>query len=506
MGGIASAIGGAIGGVADAVGDVVGAAVDVAGDVLESVASNPLLLAAAVATPYALSAMSTSAIAGTGINLAGASLGEGLAFAPSLGAGIGSAGITSAGMGAFGTGIGISSSAIGAAAAGTALGGSTFGTSAMLDPFNFSPISEATNFGTSVLDATGSDLAMFNSSQTAASTVMGNSPSYMFDSNYLSSNMFTQAKEAAALVDSPGISFSNAIAEATGGTITPTTSTSFFSTAWDSAKGIAQTAENIGKQVDQFMNQIGQTIAPNADPIVQKGITNFGTNMVTSGGDIEQSLKSSAIGPIAGLAGKEVTNLAGDSLGAFGAKTLGSAASNVTGALLSGATPEQALMGAGIGATGSTVTNLTGSPLIGGAAKTAVGSALSGGDVGTSLLNYGVNAGVSSLSDQLTGALNLPTKGILGKITNTAVGSLEDQLKSSILPSRPSNVAQASKATNVSPLNATSLTKVLQSKPTSATNQSTVQPSGVLPTSAPAQKVDVSKLKPVDVSTLGIKI
>ena len=505
MGGVVKAIGSAVGAVADAVGDVVETAVDVAGDVLESVASNPILLAAAVASPYALSAMSTSAAAGTGISLSGASLGSGLTFAPTLGA-MGSPGVVLSGLGAGASTMGISAGAIASAAAGTALGGSTFGVGSMIDPFNFPSLNQATNFGKSILDATDDVLTAFTEKQTAASTIMGNSPSYVFDASPVNTNIFSQAKQASSLLDSSNLSFTDAVSKASGGSVVPNNSTSFFSNAWDSAKGLVKTAENISQSVDDFMGQIGKTIAPNADPMVQRAVTNFGTNMVTSGGDIEQSLKSSAIGPIAGLAGKEVTSLADDALGAFGARTLGGAASNVTGALLSGATPEQALMGAGIGATGTTVTNLTGSPLIGGAARTAVGSALSGRDVGQSLLGYGINVGVDKLSDQLVDATGIPTTGFVGRITRPIIGSLEDQLRSSIMPSRPSNVQQAARPTNVSPLNTASLTKVLQSKPLSATNQSTVQPSGVLPTGAPAQKVDVSQLKPVDISTLGLKI
>ncbi len=515
MGGVVSAIGDAVGGVVDAVGSVAEAAVDVVSDVVEVVADNPLLLAAAVASPYALSAMSSSAVAGVGTTAAagaGVSASSMGLVGPTL---MGAAGATPAALASYAAATGAGAGVLGGGAlAGglTLLPASTYlgsvATSAgglMADSFAFPSITQATNFGTSILDATGSNLAMFNPTQTAASTVMGNSPTVAFDSNYLSSNMFTQAKQAASLVDSPGMSFSNAISQATNGSIVPTNSTNFFSTAWDSAKGLYQTAEKLGSQFDDFVNTIGKTIAPNADPLVQRSITNFGTNMVTTGGDVEQSLKGSLIGPATGVIGKEVTTLTSPAMGDFGSRLLGGTAANTAGALLSGATPEQALMGASIGATGSTVTNLTGSPLLGGAAKTIAGSALTGRDVSDSLLGYGASAGVDALSDYLVEKSGLPTSGIIGRLTRPVIGSLEDQLRQTIIPSRPANIAQVARpSTNISPLSKTSLTQVLQSKPSSVTNQPST---GVLPAAnVPAQKVDVSKLKPVDISTLGLKV
>ncbi|HUV84415.1 MAG TPA: hypothetical protein VMV86_01835, partial [Methanosarcinales archaeon] len=76
MGGIVSAIGDVVGGVADVVGTVAEGAVDLAGSVIETVASNPLLMvAAAVAAPYALGAMAAEAavggaVAGLGVDAA----------------------------------------------------------------------------------------------------------------------------------------------------------------------------------------------------------------------------------------------------------------------------------------------------------------------------------------------------------------------------------------------------------------------------------------------------
>jgi len=494
---VVEAVGDVVGGVVDAVGAVAEGVVDLAGSAIEAVADNPLMIAAAIAAPYALGAMASTAAAGTGISLAGAATGPGLAFAPSLGAGIGSAGITSAGLGAFGGSMGISSAALGAAAAGTALGGSTFGSSAMFDPFNFSPISESTNFGSSILQAADESLATFNQTQTAASSVLSNQPSFAFNTDYTSSSFFTEAKEAASLVNSPGMSFSNALSTATNGAIAPNPSTSIFSSAWDSVKGIAQAAQDLNSQASKFMGQIGETIAPGADPMVQKYITNVGANTVANGGDVEQAIKSSAIGTAAGVVGSNVAGATADTLGKANAGMLANAAANATGTALSGGDVGQSLIGSGIGAgvnfAGKGITDLTGSSLLGGAAKAATGTALGGGDVGQSLLNYGKNVATDTAGNYLTNLIptsNINPNSPLGMIKSAATNSLTGMLSGAPAP-KPANLlaSTAAKIAKPSVLSAIKAPNVLQAatsgnKPQSLTN-------------APPQKVDVSTLKPV---------
>jgi hypothetical protein len=510
MGGIADFVGDVFEGAADIVGDVIEGAVDIAGDVIESVASNPLLIAAAIATPYALTAMAgTTAAAGTGISLAGATTGSGLAFAPTLGAGIGSAGITSAGLGAFGGTMGISSAALGTAAAGTALGGSTFGSSSIIDPFNFSPIKESTNFGTSILEASNSKLAAFDPSQTAAQTVMGNNPTYVFDTNYLSTNTFAQAKEAASLVQSPGMSFSNALSTATNGAVTPNASTSMFSSAWDSIKGVAKSVNDLSNQADDLLNSIGKTIAPNSDPMVQKIITNTAVETTANGGDLQEALKGSLIGAGAGFAGKEVTSLTDDLFGSKTAKMLGNAAAGATGTALSGGDITQSLIGSGVGAIGSGVTDLTGNQLLGGAASTAAGAAASGADIGKSLLGYGINAGVNAgvntgmgMASDALGLNKIDPKSITGKIVNKGASGLSSLIKQSTMSALNPNKSK------LSPLSSASAQKLLQSPRTGATTQvqrptQVVKPTLPAGTPLPNKKVDVATLTPInDINSL----
>lgn len=508
MGAVVDAVGDIVGGVVDAVGSVAEGAVSLAGDAIEAVASNPLLLAAAVATPFALGAMAGTA-AGAGalsaadVGLSG--LGTGM-----LEAGIPSALEVGAGFG-YGTAAGLGAGTVAGAAEALGTGfslsglGSIYADGAVTSAFNFAPLEQATTFGSSILDATGANLATFDASQTAASTVMGQSPTFAFDSNYLSSDVFTQAQEASSLASSPGMSFSNAIQTATNGAVAPNASTGMFSSAWDSAKGIAQSVSDINSQAGKLMNTIGQTIAPNADPFVQKMITNTAVNTVTSGGDIKQGLESSLIGGAAGLAGSTVAGATADTLGKTGSTMLGGAASNATGTLLSGGDLGSSLIGSGVGALGSGVTSLTGSPLLGGAAKTVAGTAIGGGDVGNALTNFGINAGIGAGTGYLTNLLGtgaISNNSPLGMIKNAVTPALTGMVTGSAPPKASSLLSSSlTKSLAPSPLSTSKAPTLLQSGSTNVTNPST---SG----NAPPQKVDVATLKPVTdiASILGKKI
>lgn len=490
MSAVVDAIGDVVGGVVDAVGSVVEGAVDLAGDVIQTVADNPLLIVAAIAAPYALAAMAGTAATGAGISLAGASLGEGLAFAPSLGAGIGSAGISAGAMTGIGTGMGISAAAMETAALGTALAGATLSAteaaaSAIADPFTFAPMEQAATYGTNTLECSATDLATFDSSQTAASTVMGQSPTWSFDTNYLSSNTFTQAQQASSLASSPEMSFSQAIESATGGTITPNVSTSIFTNAWDTAKGIGQSIVDMNSSASKFMNQIGQTLAPGADPMIQKYITNTAFNTVANGGDLESAMKSGAIGTVSGLAGNQVFGATADTLGKTGASMLGNAATGATGTLLSGGDIGTSLLNAGIGAVGSGVSNIAGSPLLGGAVKTGLSAGLNGGDVGNALLSYGLNTGINVGSKALGMNTNNSPLGMIGKYATSAL----------LGNSKPSTFAK--------PLTSSLLkTNNVPSILSSVTNNTNTITKPLANKNMPPLTADISTMQPVDISTL----
>ena len=489
MGAVVDFVGDVVGGAVDIVGDVVEGAVDIAGDVVKAVADNPLMLAAAIAAPYALSAMAATAGASAslgGISLAGATTGTGLSFAPALGAGIGSAGITSAGL-AAGSTMGISFGAIQAAAAGTALGAS-----AMTSSFNFAGIDEATNYGKSILETSNSSQASWSLDQTAASNVLGNSPAQSFYSANLDPTVLTQAKDAVSLVNQ-GFPYSEAVSTATSNTVTVPSSWDMFTSA---AKDFGNSITNLNTNTQSLFDQIGQTIAPNADPALQRFISNTAVNTTVNGGDVEEALKSSLIGAGAGMAGKEITGLTADSLGSTGSRIAGNAAAGATGNILSGGDIGSALIGSGVGAIGAGTTNLTGNPLIGGAAATTAGALAGDRDVGTSLLNYGINAGVNTgmnMANNALGLNKLDPNSILGQITNNTTGNLSSMIKQSVMPSNR-------KTSNLSPLSAASAQKLLQAPKSSVTTPSLapiVKPTLPAGTPIPAKKVDVATLTPI---------
>jgi hypothetical protein len=368
----------------------------------------------------------------------------------------------------------------------------------MSDAFTFPSVTEATNFNTSVLSTSNESLMAFNPSQTASSTVLGNQPTIAFNSNYLSPEVFSQASQASSLASSPGMSFSNALVSTTG--MAPNASTSMFAQAWDTAKGVVSTIKDVNAQADKLLNSIGNVIAPGADPLIQKTITNTAVNTVANGGDVGEALKGSIIGTGAGLAGSTVAGATADTLGKTGANMLGSAAANATGTALTGGDIGASLINSGIGAgtglAGKTVTDLTGSSLLGGAARTAVGTGLRGGDVGNALLNYGtnteVNTGTSYLNDLLK-TNNVNPKSPLGMITNA------------VTPALTSMVTGAPPPSAASMLKSSGLTKAVSSNILPKTNAPTVlaaaQPQTTM--TPPPQKVDVSTLKPItDISSL----
>jgi hypothetical protein len=158
-------------------------------------------------------------------------------------------------------------------------------------------------------------------------------------------------------------------------------------------------------------------------------------------------------------------------------------------------------LSSGIGAAGTGVTSLTGSPLLGGATKTALGTGINGGDVGAALTNYGTNAAIgagTSYLNNLMGTSNIPNNSPLGLIKNAATTSLTDAIKGGNQPpSRPASIlTSAPKSLTASLLQKNTAPTLLQSNPTGST-------SPLASGNTPPQKVDVSTLKPVaDISSL----
>jgi hypothetical protein len=497
MSAVVDAISSAVGDVADAVGSVVSGAVDLAGKAIQTVADNPLLIVAAIAAPEVLGALATDAVGyealDTAVVDAGGVLGSVDTTAGVIGA-VDTASVVTPSIlttaGGLGEGLGATGDIAGTIGAGaadsftpsllTTSGG--VGTETIGSAFNFAPIDQATKVGTSILDASNANVAAFTEPQTLASTVINNSPTWSLDNNFLSSNVFSQAQQAASFAESPGMSFSDAISTATQGSITPNASTSIFSNAWDTAKGLGQSISDMNTSAGRMINSIGETIAPGANPMVQKYLTNTAVNTVLNGGDLESALKNGAIGTVAGISGSQVSGATSDMLGPTGSSMLGSATANATGTALSGGDIGKSLLSAGIGAVGTGVSNVSGSPLLGGATKTALSSGLGGGDVGNSLLGYGINAGINAGSNAL--GVNTGTSSPLGIIGRYATSAL-------LGGSGPSITAQPMTGSLLKQNNAPSILSSVASNTNTITNPLSNK-------NIPPQTVDVSTLQPVN--------
>jgi hypothetical protein len=174
---------------------------------------------------------------------------------------------------------------------------------------------------------------------------------------------------------------------------------------------------------------------------------------------------------------------------------LGNAAANATGTVVSGGDLGTSLLNSGVGTitglAGKEATSLTGLPLIGGAVKTAIGTGINGGDIGNALLNYGTNTAVNAGTGYLNDLLKVDNKSPLGMIANKVTPTLTSMITGSKPPSAGSMLKSSGLTSLVKPalLPKNNAPNVLSaSKPT---------------TMAPPQKVDVSTLTPItDISSL----
>ena len=139
-----------------------------------------------------------------------------------------------------------------------------------------------------------------------------------------------QATNAVNLVNS-GMPYGEAISSATNGAVTPNPIGEIFT---NSTTNIADTYNTLSKGAQSMMQNMGQTILPDANPLVQKFVTNAAVNTALNGGDVTKALEGSALGVGTGILGNEVTGLTSDTLGNTGAKIAGNAASTLaTGAV-----------------------------------------------------------------------------------------------------------------------------------------------------------------------------
>ena len=422
MGGIVSAIGDVVGGVADVVGTVAEGAVSIAGDVVSAVADNPLLMvAAAVAAPYALGAMAAEtavggAVAGLGVDAAGMGL-----IGPTL---MGAAGATETALSAAalsaGAGAGVlgggalaggltlapavagSTEALGGAgtvaeAAGTAAptAGSTAGitgTTGEIGPTslvsNIPDATQAVSQATNSMVTSNTGLAVDNAVQNTT---------YQIGSQ---GGTFTDQINAAQMMNK-GVPYQEVIQTVSNGNIAPNPISEMYNSVTSGFKGISDTANNL-------VNSIGQNLLPGADPMIQKAASNFVINTAMTG-DPEAALKNTALNLGGTWAGQQVFNQTGSNVLANATKT-GIPAAIGSGDIGTG------LISAGIAGGGTEVSNLTNSPFLGKAAGTIAGTAIGGGDIGNSILGLGAS--------QVSPLLGTAVKTALGPDTPAPISNI----------------------------------------------------------------------------------
>ena len=318
MSAVIEAISDVVEGAVELVGDVVEGVVDLAETVVETVAENPWLIVAAVAAPYALSALAVEAgLAATALEVAGAA--------------------------------------------------------------------EAIEAGVAVLEATEAVTAIASAETFAASAIV----------EELGVSAIVEAAEAASLV-SEGATIAEAVTVASEGAASVS---SFVEAASTSVESMSNMFSTISEGASNIMNTIGETLLPDANPMLQKMAGNLAVNTATNGGDFNQALQSTLLSAGTGFLGSEIA-------AETGSKLAGQVASQAIGQVAR--TGDLNLEGLAAGTLGSFVGNEvgdeTGSKLLGNAASTVTRNVVQGND-GDKIFNDLVNVGANQVGNMLTGQI-----------------------------------------------------------------------------------------------------
>ena len=332
MSAVIEAIGDAIEGVVDAVGDVVEGVVDLAEDVIETVADNPLLIVAAIAAPFALSALAAEAAV-----------------------------------------VGVAE----AAAVGTAAEAAT-----AASIFEVAGAAEAVASGTAVLEATGAATAVASAETVAASTL-------------IEAGAGIEAATAGATAVAEGATVAEAVTAASSGTVTTSgfveAATSAFDAASSAVQTLSQSATNIVNMVgetllpgaDPLLQKFAGNVALNTatnggnfPEALTNGLISVGTGFVGSevaaetGSKVLGQTAASTLGTIARGGDLNATNIGANLAGNFvgseitdetGSNLAGRVASSVTKDLIKGNDVTNNLLNLGINELGNAVTGQIGS-------------------------------------------------------------------------------------------------------------------------------------------------
>ena len=246
---------------------------------------------------------------------------------------------------------------------------------------------EAVETGAAVLEATGTATAVASAETAAAATVIEGGATV------------AEATTAASLA-ADGATVAEAVSSATAGAVETSALTEVASTATET---MTNAWETISQAAQNITSTIGETLAPGADPMLQKLAGQVAVNTATNGGDFEKALLNTGLSFGTGFLGSEIADVTGSDLA--GRVAANSAKQLVT----TGDIDLTKLAGSELGKfVGNEVADETGSDLAGKAASSVTNSTVQGKDATAGLLGLGV-----------------------GEIVNGATNTIDDFIKSS---------------------------------------------------------------------------
>jgi len=357
---------------------------------------------------------------------------------------------------------------------------------------------EAVEAGVAVLEATEAVTAVASAETFAASAVV----------EELGVSAVLEATEAASLV-SEGASVAEAVTAASEGAASVS---SFAEAASTTVEGMSNMFSTLSEGASNIMSTIGETLLPEADPMLQKMAGQLAVNTATNGGDFNAALQSTLISAGTGFLGSEIA-------AETGSKLAGQVASQAIGQVAR--TGDLNVEGLAAGTLGSFVGNEvgdeTGSKLLGSAASTVTRDLVQGKD-GDKIFNDLLNVGASNVGNMLTGQITDFVKSAGGDEavsgTETPDAKLSPDVSDLIATVDTSKPVDATTTTGTNTVDTTDTTDTIDTvSPTRVTTETTdTTPTGGLATvsqdiTTPTAPIEtlvttpvVSGLAPVDTS------
>jgi len=275
---------------------------------------------------------------------------------------------------------------------------------------------EAVEIGTAVLEATEAATAVASAEAVAATTVIE------------AGATVTEAATAATAV-TEGATVAEAVTAATGGAVEASSIAELATTAATEA-GSASALETLSQGAQNIITKIGEMLAPGADAAIQKTIGQFALNTATNGGDLEKALKSTLIGAGTGAIGSTVADVTGSDIA-------GRIAANASRQLVNtGDVNLTNIAGSELGRfAGNEVAGATGSDFLGNAAANTTSSLVSGQDptnslknlAANTLINKGYDAATQTAIDLAKNVDQSPSSGALSQVKTQAENDVSQQ-------------------------------------------------------------------------------